>query len=492
MFGRKTVVFLSATVAATLLFAVTADGQMQQQQQQEGRQTAEQRSQGQSQQDPWSPQSQYNKMFKPEELQRIQGTIESVDTFEPGPSAESGVRMRVKTADGQTMVVHAGPQKFAQQQGMQFSKGDRVILIGAPAQFEGRDVILAALVQTQDKVLQLRDSQGRPQWSTAMGGQRQGQSAQQQQAGQFQPQLLNADALIGQEVKDQGGKTLGQIKDVVLNPQHNKIDYVAIGSGGFLGIGTKYVAVPWNELNVQHSSQDKIQSITLNISQDQWQQLEGFDTNNWPQAADPNWKRPAAQPTGQPTGQQASRQEASPARESTPGTTQGEYSQDQQAQGQQPQDQQQQAQAGAEQEMKYRRLTQIKGLPVKNMQQNDLGSIENVIIDMREGRPVFSTVKFGGFLGLGAQKATVPWSAVEITPRLEMARLDVSQDILRSVAYEEGNEPDLTQMSEVESIYRRFNAEPYWQTYGYMQGGQGTQQHRQDMQQKQPQDRQSQ
>ncbi|NLF32865.1 MAG: hypothetical protein GX591_18510 [Planctomycetes bacterium] len=88
---------------------------------------------------------------------------------------------------------------------------------------------------------------------------------------------------------------------------------------------------------------------------------------------------------------------------------------------------------------------------------------------------MFATVQFGGFLGMGAQKATVPWASMDILPRLEVARLDASQDVLRSVAYEEGNEPDLTQMSEVESIYRRFNEEPYWQTYGYMQGGQGSQ-----------------
>ncbi|MFW6146057.1 MAG: PRC-barrel domain-containing protein [Planctomycetota bacterium] len=481
MFGRKRVVFLSAAVAATLLFAVTAEGQMQpRQQQEEGKQTTQQPSQQQGQQDPWSPQSSYNQKFNPEQLQRAQGTIESVDTFKPSPDAKTGVMLTVKTQDGQTQMVHLGPQEYVRQQGIEFSEGDRVILIGAPTQFEGREVMMAALVQTQDKVLQLRDSRGQPQWAeAAQSRQQQRMQGQGQQTGAFQPEPLDADMLIGTDVKGQGGQTLGQIKDVVLNPQRDKIDYVAIGSGGFLGIGTKYVAVPWGALTIQRASQDRIDSITLDISQDQWKQLEGFDTDNWPQSADPNWK----QATAQQTGRQEGREEGtSPTGQSVPGTTQGEYGPDRAARREQDQ---QQAQAGMEQDLKYRRLTQLMGLPVKNMQQEDLGTLENVIIDMREGRPVFSTVQFGGFLGLGGRKATVPWASMDILPQMEVARVDVSQDVLRAVAYEEGNEPDLTQMSEVESIYQRFNQEPYWQTYGYMEGGQSGQDAQQQQQQEQ-------
>ncbi|NLF29595.1 MAG: PRC-barrel domain containing protein, partial [Planctomycetes bacterium] len=443
MFGRKTVVFLGAAVAATLLFAVTAEGQMdqQRQQQQEGRQQQQQPTQqqgSQGQQDPWSPQSQYNQKFNPEQLQRVQGTIQSVSTFQPGSGAKPGVMLTIQTQDGQTQTVHVGPQEYVQQQGVQFSEGDRIILIGAPAQHEGKEVILAALVQTQDKVLQLRDSQGRPQWSGAMQGQQQGQQqrGQQQgsmqqgqqsrqqmmQQGQFRPQLLDADTLIGHDVKGQGGETLGQIKDVVLNQERNKIDYVAIGSGGFLGIGTKYVAVPWSELNVQHTSRDQIQDITLNISQDQWKQLEGFDTNSWPQSAGTTWKQPGTQQTGQQsgqTGQQSGQQSGRQSDQQASRQQTGQQADQQRQQGQQ-QGQQQQAQ-GAQQEMQYRRLTQVMGLPVKNMQQEDLGNVEGVIIDMREGRPVFATVQFGGFLGMGAQKATVPWASMDILPRLEVA-----------------------------------------------------------------------
>jgi len=61
-------------------------------------------------------------------------------------------------------------------------------------------------------------------------------------AAQSSDEYLAKDLLIGAKVRDDQGKIIGDIEDVILNAS-NRVVGVVIGTGGFLGIAEKRVGI---------------------------------------------------------------------------------------------------------------------------------------------------------------------------------------------------------------------------------------------------------
>ena len=60
---------------------------------------------------------------------------------------------------------------------------------------------------------------------------------------------IRAERVIGTEVKDTSGNSIGKIEDIILEKMDNKIMFAVIGFGGFLGVGEKFHPVPWSVLD---------------------------------------------------------------------------------------------------------------------------------------------------------------------------------------------------------------------------------------------------
>jgi sporulation protein YlmC with PRC-barrel domain len=91
-------------------------------------------------------------------------------------------------------------------------------------------------------------------------------------------EVLKASTVVGMKVQSTEGKRLGDIKDLVIDPADGSIGYAVLDFGGFLGIGDKYFAVPWEAL--QWTPDHK--AIVLDVSKKDLKQAPGFDKNNWP------------------------------------------------------------------------------------------------------------------------------------------------------------------------------------------------------------------
>lgn len=63
--------------------------------------------------------------------------------------------------------------------------------------------------------------------------------------------LQAASGFIGLEVRDSGGVRIGEIRDILLDTQRERLAYAVIATGGVLGIGNEVVVVPWRFLKVE-------------------------------------------------------------------------------------------------------------------------------------------------------------------------------------------------------------------------------------------------
>jgi sporulation protein YlmC with PRC-barrel domain len=101
------------------------------------------------------------------------------------------------------------------------------------------------------------------------------------------PELMGADTLNGNDVYNQKDEDLGDIKEIMLNMRTGRISYAVLSYGGFLSLGEKLFAVPWEALKLD----TKNKRFVLNVDKDRLESAPGFDKDHWPNMADTAWAK---------------------------------------------------------------------------------------------------------------------------------------------------------------------------------------------------------
>jgi len=100
----------------------------------------------------------------------------------------------------------------------------------------------------------------------------------------------------------------------------------------------------------------------------------------------------------------------------------------------------------------------IRGRDVMDISGEELGEVDNLLIDEQEHKVRFLQVSSGGFLGLGATKFLLP---VEAITRITEDTVYVNQSRER-VASAPRYDPDLVDERYVTDIYGHYGYPPYW------------------------------
>lgn len=84
----------------------------------------------------------------------------------------------------------------------------------------------------------------------------------------------SAEQLLGKTVVGANGEEIGEVKDVILDPQSGQAKQLIIGSGGFLGIGQKNIPVDFAEAQLQ-PGQDRI--TVAGLTRAQVRDMKGYE-----------------------------------------------------------------------------------------------------------------------------------------------------------------------------------------------------------------------
>ena len=102
-----------------------------------------------------------------------------------------------------------------------------------------------------------------------------------------QPMVLSTSSLNGTAITNSAAEDLGEIEDIMIDLEGGEIAYAVVKFGGFLGMGEKLFAVPWDALTLSIHDEKAI----LQVSKERLQEAEGFDKDDWPDMADRQWSQ---------------------------------------------------------------------------------------------------------------------------------------------------------------------------------------------------------
>ena len=97
--------------------------------------------------------------------------------------------------------------------------------------------------------------------------------------------VYSVGVLADTPVRNPAAEDLGTVEEIMIDLQSGRVAYAVISFGGFLGIGDKLFAVPWHVLTFNTADHEFI----FDVDRDTLERTPGFDKENWPDMADPDW-----------------------------------------------------------------------------------------------------------------------------------------------------------------------------------------------------------
>jgi hypothetical protein len=101
---------------------------------------------------------------------------------------------------------------------------------------------------------------------------------------------------------------------------------------------------------------------------------------------------------------------------------------------------------------------------VRNAAGEDLGKIEELMVDVNTGRVAYAVLSFGGFLKMGNKLFAIPWEALQLDAANHQFILNVDKTRLESATgFDKDNWPDMADPRFGTGIYSHYGYKPYWE-----------------------------
>ncbi|MCD6050153.1 MAG: antigen, partial [Verrucomicrobia bacterium] len=268
-----------------------------------------------------------------------------------------------------------------------------------------------------------------------------------------------ASDLIGMTVKNYQDDKLGKVEELAVDVESGRVVQVILSVGGIAGIGDRQIAVPPSALH--HDVAQKV--VHLDSTKDRLKAAPKFEMSKWNEYSATNHLRTVYGYYGEEPAltfienDRAERNEAPDTISVRRPDGTWENRTERQARTMIPSSRLAQVQ----------KASKVIGMSVKNKQDEKLGDVNNLLVDLTSGRIVAVVVSSGGFIGLGDDLSAVPSSALSYNADRNALQLDATKDMLSRAPHFKSNQwPDFSEPTYAHSVYRAYNVEPYFTTNG--------------------------
>lgn len=273
-------------------------------------------------------------------------------------------------------------------------------------------------------------------------------AATQQQSGQ-----IDSNELIGRDIQNAAGETVGEVNSVILG-QDGKADAVIVGVGGFLGIGERDVAINWDDLSIANDSDE----IVANVTREQLEQMPEYTFAD-------EQRRGTAFESDMAAGRPAMGTDARERMVGTSPTMQGEkpdvtvnadrnvdldvnkrgvdartttmaagdanLNRDNAARSETAEMKDRAANAQSMDNLSQLSAEEFIGRDVVNLRGDEVGEVEDLVVD--QDKAVFAVISVGGFLGMGDKNVTVPIDQLKLGENELIMTSETTEDQLKDM-----------------------------------------------------------
>lgn len=112
---------------------------------------------------------------------------------------------------------------------------------------------------------------------------------------------------------------------------------------------------------------------------------------------------------------------------------------------------------------RWMKATDLIGKNVENPANENLGKIEDIVVDPDTGRVIYSVLSFGGFLGMGDKLFAVPFHSLAVGSDAKKFILDVDKDRLKNAqGFDKNNWPNMADARWARETHEFYRIRPYW------------------------------
>jgi sporulation protein YlmC with PRC-barrel domain len=118
---------------------------------------------------------------------------------------------------------------------------------------------------------------------------------------------------------------------------------------------------------------------------------------------------------------------------------------------------------GTEPQPRLMTASKMCGNKVINPQNETLGQIDQIVIDVPRGRIAYAAMASGGFLGLGERLFAVPWTTLVYDAGRECFVMDARKEVFENApGFDKDSWPTQPHDGWHDEVHRYYGAPPYW------------------------------